>query len=159
MSFLEDALKKNGTFAQVKPTTTLNPDNITGHFTWKEALFLPTWNRLAEASDGLNDEVKANLVKVFTVLESIRAMFGDKPISIHCAYRPSAYNIAIGGASRSAHTEGKAIDFSIAGISCDDVRIKLVSELDKLLIRMEHLDKSTWIHIDTRQSQPRYFIP
>jgi len=157
MSFLEDALKNNNPFsAQLVSTIS---DRITKNFTWKEALFLPTWNRFAEANDGLNDEVKTNLVKVFSVLEDIRTMFGDKPTFIHCAYRPSAYNTLICGAAHSAHIDGKAIDFSIAGILCDDVRAKLIPELDRLSIRMERLDKSTWIHIDIRQSQPRYFIP
>ena len=131
---------------------------ITAHFSWKEALYLPSWSRMADASDGLNQEVEDNLKKVFAVLEEIRATY-DKSIIVHCAYRPSAYNVQIGGALRSAHTEGKAIDFHVDGVDCDTVRAKLEPQLDKLGIRMEKLNHSMWVHIDIRQSQPRYFIP
>jgi len=174
MSVFEDALKKSKIFTTpdkkevpvildpvIPIVSTLSKDMITPHFSWKEALFLPTWNRMANTSDGLNDQVKANLTKVFSVLEEIRTLWGNKPITISCAYRPKAYNAlpSIGGAPKSAHIDGMAIDFYISGVKCDEVRKTLIPLLDTFKIRMEHKDGSNWVHIDIRQSTPRYFIP
>lgn len=161
MSLLEEEIKKSGVFknkeTKVQPTA-ISKDNITVNFSWKEALFLPSWNRIANPSDGLTEEIKGNLIKVFLVLEDIRLLY-NKPITIHCAYRPLAYNIQIGGATHSAHIEGKAIDFSISNVTCNNVRTKLMPMLDKLNIRMENLPNSNWVHIDIRNTSPRYFKP
>jgi len=170
MTRLGDALIKAGIFVKpqediVKPQEDvvieqeIDNTHITAHFTWKEALFLPTWNRVANENDGLSQEIKTNLIDIFGILEKIRSLLGNRPISVHCAYRPSKYNSVIGGATRSAHVQGKAVDFSIAGISCDEVRAILVPRLDELMIRMEKLNGSNWIHIDTNKTRPRYFIP
>jgi len=132
------------------------------HFTWKEALWLPQWNRSANEEDGLNDEILGNLEATFRALESLRAFFG-KPIKVHVAYRPDAYNRLVKGAKNSAHTKGMAVDFSIPGLSCDDVREKIIQNklLEALGLRMENLSGSNWIHVDTREPGPggRFFKP
>lgn len=133
--------------------------NITPHFTWREALYLPQWNREAGADDGLTDKVKQELIKVFDRLERIRGFLGSKPVIIHCAFRPVEYNKLIGGAPASAHIEGKAVDFHIQGLDCDVVRDFLKLNLDLLGIRLEDNPGSNWVHIDTRDSNNRYFKP
>ena len=55
-------------------------------------------------------------------LQQIRDHFG-KPVLISSAYRTPAYNISIGGSSRSQHCLGTAADIHIAGI--DPIRIAL----------------------------------
>ena len=128
------------------------------YFTLREALYLPTWHREADEKDGLNDEVLRNLNGIFSTLDEIRGIFGSS-ITIHCAYRPPAYNKEIGGAPKSAHIEGKAVDFSVKGYDCNHVREVLHPILDAMKIRMEDLPDSPWVHIDSRQSAPRYFKP
>jgi uncharacterized protein YcbK (DUF882 family) len=130
------------------------------HFTVKEALWLPSWNRAATAADGLTLAVEAQLDSLFHVMDTIREMLGS-PISVHCAYRPLAYNKLVGGVPASAHLFGQACDFSVKGMTCDEVRAKLLPYLDFLQIRMENLPGSCWVHIDTRAPGVggRYFTP
>mgnify|MGYP001180922480 CR=1 FL=1 len=52
-------------------------------------------------------------------LEQLRKKLGDRPITIHSAYRPPAYNRSVGGVSNSAHIDGLAADISAAGTSTD----------------------------------------
>lgn len=139
-----------------------NPtDKVAKYFTVKEALFLPTWNRLANEEDGLNDKVKVSLIKTFAILDKVRELF-NKPVIVHVAYRPAPYNALVKGAKRSAHIFGLAVDFHVAGISCDEARRILASKLEEFKIRMEDLPGSSWVHIDTRvvyRGCPRLFKP
>lgn len=138
-----------------------NPSaKISQNFVVKEALWLPQWSRLANTTDGFNIMVQDNLVDTFKVLDKIRILFG-KPVSVHCAYRPQAYNILVGGAPRSAHILGKAIDFSIQGVNCDAVRANLLPKLKAFGLRMENNPGSNWVHIDTMPTDEkfRYFKP
>lgn len=135
---------------------------ISRYFTVKEAIYLPTWARIANETE-LTDIVKANLITIFTKLDEIREVFGA-PINIHCALRPPAYNKQINGAVNSSHISGKAIDFHIEGYNCDEARAKILSLglLATLKLRMEDLPGSSWIHIDTRnpsEEARRFFKP
>lgn len=135
---------------------------ITPHFSVKDALYLPTWSRLANESDGLNDEIKENIIALFNKMETVREYFGNNPINVHVTYRPPAYNKLIGGAANSNHMQGLAMDFDIAGISCDDVRTKIVDNklLDLWDMRCENKPGSNWIHLDNGPViYSRFFIP
>lgn len=138
---------------------------ISKYFTVKEAIYLPTWKRLANKEDGLNDTIKENSLRLFKQMDVVREHFG-KPIRAHVAYRPVEYNKAIGGAQHSAHSEGMAFDFDIIGMSCDDVRKELTKDNNKLLeewkMRCEDMPGSTWVHLDIRELAPeghRFFKP
>lgn len=138
-------------------------DHITQHFTWKEALWLPSWNRAATEEDGLNDEIKNNLKKLFEAMEKVREYF-TKPVNVHVTYRPVEYNKAIGGALHSAHSEGLACDFDIIGMSCDDVRKEIVDKnlLETWNMRCEDKPGSNWVHLDLRTPPSgghRFFKP
>ena len=135
-------------------------DKITPHFTWKDALWLPSDNRMADISDGLDVTIMEQLKKTFQVMEKIRTVLGDRAITVHCALRPAAYNQKIGGAKNSAHLYGMAVDFHVSDLSCDEVRAKLLVVLDTYKLRMENLFGSTWVHIDTKPTTgPRFFKP
>ena len=73
------------------------------------------------ACNDRSDEFKVATELVET-LQQIRDHF-DKPVLISSAYRTPAYNISIGGSSRSQHCLGTAADIHIAGI--DPIRIAL----------------------------------
>ena len=133
---------------------------ISRHFTLTEALYLPQWNREATVSDGLTPEILESLTDLFSRLDTIRDHFAS-PITVHCAFRPLAYNTLVKGAKKSAHLRGMACDFSVKGISCDDVRKEILAlgYLDLLDLRMEDLPGSNWVHIDTAPPGPsgRFF--
>jgi len=134
---------------------------ISKYFTYKEALYLPKWGREANEEDGLTAIHRANLVVLFSKMDKIREFF-DKPIIVHVAYRPEKYNTLIGGSKRSAHMEGKAVDFHIIGVSCDEARKKIIEAnlLEDLDLRMEDIDGANWIHIDTAPVKyKRFFKP
>lgn len=126
------------------------------NFEWHEALWLPTW----QVAVFPTNDVKRNIEDFAQIMEQIRGIFGQ-PITVHSWYRPPIYNREIGGAGRSAHMEGIAVDFSVYGFSCDYVRSHLLPHLDGLNIRMEKKPGSDWVHVDSRDPGPsgRYFVP
>lgn len=140
---------------------------ISKHFTWKEALWLRQWGRAAGVGDGLTFDVMHNLMGIFFAMDEVRDYF-NSPIIVHDAYRPKEYNEERGGSKNSAHMcleEGvAAVDFHVAGFSCDDVRKKIIDNgmLELWMLRMEDRPGSDWIHLDSRPVKPggaRYFLP
>ncbi len=73
------------------------------------------------ACNDKSDEFKVATELVET-LQQVRDHFG-KPVIINSAYRTPAYNISIGGSSRSQHCLGTAADIHINGV--DPIRIAL----------------------------------
>jgi len=72
------------------------------------------------------------------------------------------YNALVKGAPSSMHKKGLAVDFSVVGMSCDDVRVLLSMKLKELGIRMERNPGSNWVHVDLRpvvNDADRYFHP
>jgi uncharacterized protein YcbK (DUF882 family) len=145
----------------------MNPsDKIAKRFTYKDALWLPQWNRMANEADGLNEEVLSNLKTLFGKMDGVREFFG-LPIIVHVTYRPEAYNQLVKGAKNSTHKYGMACDFHVAGIDCDAARSKILDakKLEEWNMRMEDLsDKESrnWIHLDIKELPPggnRYFKP
>jgi zinc D-Ala-D-Ala carboxypeptidase len=140
-----------------------NPtDKVSNHFSVHECLWLPTWNRMANESDGLDDNVKTNLITLCSKLDQLRDVL-NKSINVHVTLRPEAYNQLIGGAPNSAHKYGKACDFDVEGMNCDDVRQYILDNkvLEILNLRMEQKPGSNWVHLgnDWQPGHNRYFIP
>lgn len=145
---------------------------ISKYFTIEDAIYLREWKRLANAEDGLNDTVKKNLIEIFKKLDTVREHL-NKPCFVKSAYRPSAYNIAIGGAARSAHmadAEFGAVDFwcdadgdgDKDGDDCDLIKASLMPHLEKWGLRMEDNGKGArWVHVDNKPVGPagRFFKP
>lgn len=61
-----------------------------------------------------------NIAQTAHVVDELRDRLG-KPIAITNAYRSPAYNVCIGGASASQHTQFRALDFRVSGMSQLDV--------------------------------------
>lgn len=125
------------------------------HFTWREALYLPSWNCCHIPSI---DE-QNNIIKMAATMDKVRR-FLNKPISVHCWIRPilnnpnsphhgEDYNKFKGGATSSAHKTGNAVDWD-CGEDCDVTRAKLLSKLAEYRLRMENKQHSDWVHLDTR---------
>jgi zinc D-Ala-D-Ala carboxypeptidase len=56
--------------------------------------------------------VQAALRETARQMETVRRLLGDRPIVISSGYRCPALNRAVGGAARSAHLSGFAVDFN-----------------------------------------------
>lgn len=140
--------------------------NITTHFTVNDCLYLPKWTRLANEADGLTEDVKHNLINLCAKMEAVRVFLKNKPINVHCMFRPALYNKLVNGSKSSQHLYGNAIDFDVGGAvneMCDHTRLLLEPKLEEFEIRMEDTSdkpQRNWVHIDVGPViHNRYFKP
>ena len=116
-----------------------------------------SWDELA-CKDGteyphmFRDDV-TRLPNLMESFETLRAYLGDKPLVILSAYRTPQYNKKIGGAARSQHTEGRALDIRTPkGMKPRDLFNILVNLSNRTPIRGVGLYR--WgCHIDVRPQQ------
>lgn len=90
-----------------------------GTFTWAQATHRAT--RIPQTVEHVN-----NMIKVATQLEKARQQIG-KPFRITSWYRPEPFNSRAGGARRSQHLSGGAVDIVVAGYMGKDLAAKLIS--------------------------------
>ena len=84
------------------------------------------------------------------VLGAVRDRF-DAPVTITSGCRCPEHNKRIGGASSSKHTEGRAADFRVQGVTSNEV----YDFLDWMYPDQYGIGLySTWVHIDTRSGKP-----
>lgn len=85
------------------------------------------------------------------VLETVRAQFGGRPVTINSGYRCPTHNAAVGGVEDSQHVEGKAADFTVA----DVMPSKVYAYLDP--VHEGGLGKyDTFVHVDVRGTRARW---
>lgn len=132
---------------------------ISLYFTVSQCLFLPTWHRIANEHDGLNNNIKYNISKICHKLDVIQTLL-NSPVKIHSFYRPPDYSPLVGGFIDDVHTTGEACDFSVPGMTMDHIKEVLVPLLEGLEMRMEY-GTNTHIHMDIHPPGPRgrYFRP
>ena len=112
-------------------------------FIWAQALWHPKW----EVHVVPSLEKRKNIELVAEKLDQIQKYF-KRPIIITSWLRAQVYNELIGGATKSQHTLGCAVDFYIDGLSCDEVRTALQPKLEEMKIRCEDKKNASWVHID-----------
>jgi len=117
-----------------------------------EYAFLPTGKpcehfkvKEFRCKDG-SDEIKYSPETV-AFLENIRDKFG-KSVTINSAYRTSAYNKKIGGASKSQHVVGTACDIVISGVT----PLAVAQYAEGLGVNGVGLYK-TFTHVDSRSGR------
>lgn len=98
--------------------------------------------------------------ELIEVLEQIRTHFG-KPVKINSAYRTPAYNISIGGSSKSQHCLGLAADIRIVGI--DPIQIALYASSLPFYAKQGGIGyysrvglKDGFVHVDVRSWKSRW---
>lgn len=116
------------------------------YFKWKEALWLPTFQAFAAIP---NEQVKLNIIKQAAQLDKVRDYF-NRPLIIHCWYRPEIYNSFVMGAKASAHLEGLATDFHVEGRKCEEVKAALQTEGNKVYEGRGEINTRDWVHLDLR---------
>lgn len=98
--------------------------------------------------------------ELIEVLEQIRTHFG-KPVKINSAYRTPAYNISIGGSSKSQHCLGLAADIRITGV--DPIQIALYASSLPFYAKQGGIGyysrvglKDGFVHVDVRSWKSRW---
>jgi hypothetical protein len=142
-----------GTYYSNDPIYPQNPilAGKRGNFTWAEALHVDRATGFYRKPANAN--VVHGILRVAKVMEEIRHLYGDKPITINSWYRDPATNAAVGGASQSRHLSGDAVDFVVPGVSCFDVYARLDPWWGN---RGGLASSSVFTHIDTRGYRARW---
>lgn len=83
-----------------------------GHFTWSEAT--KNGSRIPT-----NKATVDNIMKAAKMMERVRSFFGDRPVVVTSWYRDPVTNARVGGATRSRHLSGLAVDFYVPGLDLE----------------------------------------
>ena len=119
---------------------------ISDHFSWAEA----TITLQRDPKTGLllpntpDPQASGALVHTFQQMERVRALLGDRAITVHSAYRSPLVNAAVGGAKTSQHMKGEAVDFHVRGLAFVAVATRIAASplpYDQLI------EEGSWIHI------------
>lgn len=126
--------------------------NLTPHFTLAEMTVSQTAARKGLSNEP-SERALENLIKTAYVMEDIRALLGNKPISVSSGYRSHAVNKAVGGSNTSAHVDGLACDFICPAFGSPLAICKIIARSG---IKFDQLiEEGTWVHIsiDPRMRQ------
>lgn len=84
------------------------------------------------------------------IFEPIRANF-RQPIRISSGYRSQALNAAIGGAMKSQHSSGEALDIDMEGTALSNkeifIFIKDKLNFDQLIWEFGNKNEPDWVHV------------
>lgn len=117
-----------------------------GHFSWAEATKYGT--RVPK-----DERVVENIVKTAGTMEEIRKYLGGRAITITSWYRDPETNRKVGGAEKSMHMQGLAVDFSVSGLEPREVYKKM----DEYWGSKGGLGKyNSWTHVDGRGKPARW---
>jgi len=128
----------------------LPPGYLTEHFTLAEMIYSDTAKALGVKNYPNSTETE-NLTRLCGVLEQIRTLCGDNPVTVSSGYRCPEVNAAVGGVSNSAHLYGLAADITIPEYGsptqiCDLVKPHLAElAIDQLID--ESGGGARWVHV------------
>lgn len=122
------------------------PIHKNGNFTWAEATKNGT--RIP-----VNQNIVENILAIADVMDEVRELFGNRPITVTSWYRDPVTNRRVGGSSRSRHMVGDAVDFVIQGIRPSEVQRRLDPWWGS---RGGLASASSFTHIDKRGYRARW---
>jgi hypothetical protein len=136
---------------------------LSPHFTLEELTASQVATR-AGFSNIPSPSVIEALRSTAAAMENVRRILGGKVISVSSGFRSPRLNHLIGGAPRSAHILGQAVDFNCFGYGDPAAVCRAIS--DASLIFDQVIEEGTWVHISfapaarrqclTRLSNGRY---
>lgn len=95
------------------------------------------------------------ILRTALFMEKVRAFLGGKPITVNSGYRCPVWNKHVGGEPNSFHMRGMACDFTVAGMTPDEVQAKL--EAPGSPVANGGLGKyETFTHADRRGTRARW---
>lgn len=88
------------------------------------------------------------LTSLAEVMEDVRVLLGNKPITINSGFRCASVNSAVGGVSDSAHLYGLACDFVCPSFGSPlDICRALEAHLETLGIDQLIHEMDAWVHL------------
>ena len=125
---------------------------LTQHFTLAELTASTTAQRLG-IDNTPAPELLPRLVRTAEMLERIRATLGV-PVTVTSGYRNRAVNTAVGGATTSDHTQGRAADIVAPRYGTPTQIARALAPLIETLgigqIILEGVKGKQWLHVSTR---------
>lgn len=88
------------------------------------------------------------LVNTASNMERVRAAVGNVPVTVSSGFRSLAVNARVGGAATSAHIDGDAVDFTVAGMTNAQIIQAVLGcgvPFDQLI--NENKGAQHWVHI------------
>jgi zinc D-Ala-D-Ala carboxypeptidase len=121
---------------------------LSKHFSELEFTRSATAQRLGIQNDFPSNEVKENAIRLCVqFLEPLRENI-NHVFKVTSGYRGVALNKAIGGSKVSAHCDGRAVDFTIDGLSVKLAFNLILDYLENLKLDWDQLIfEGTWIHL------------
>ena len=116
---------------------------LTANFTLEEFTFSQTATRKG-IDNAPPAEVVPHLTMVAAGMELVRALCGNRPIRVSSGYRCPALNRAVGGSETSAHVDGWACDFTVAGLTPKEV-VRMIA--GSKLNYDQVIEEGAWVHI------------
>jgi hypothetical protein len=122
--------------------------SLSKHFTLDEFIHSDT-ARLRAIDNMPSPEMREEIRLTAEFMEEVRTILGDNPITVTSGYRCPALNKAVGGAERSNHLSGRAVDFICPAFGPPSyVARKIVaSSLPYDEVILESFGVSSWVHI------------
>ena len=118
--------------------------NLSPNFTLEEATFSETAVRMGIDNNPSPEQLE-NMKKTAEGMEKVRALL-NKPIRVSSWLRLPAVNQAIGGAAKSSHMDGWAVDFTCPGFGDPYTVAKALKESDIQVDQVIH-EFGRWVHI------------
>ena len=127
---------------------------LTAHFTLAEFTRSESAKRHGVSNEPTPEHLENIRVLCERILEPIRAKYG--PIVISSGYRSKTLNHYIGGALKSQHLEGKAVDIDMDGMGSVTNKeifeyIKYNLEFDQLINEFDY----AWVHVSYNAGKNR----
>jgi zinc D-Ala-D-Ala carboxypeptidase len=129
-------------------------DNISKHISYKEACFSATATRMG--IDNTPDATQLQKMKELAenLFEPLRLGLGGKPLFLSSFFRSKELNVKIGGAPKSDHMDGQAMDIDNDGVPTGATNkeifnfIKNNLQFDKLINEFPDANGNpSWVHV------------
>jgi hypothetical protein len=135
---------------------------LSEHLSLREMLRSSTGTRLGLQNTPEPHHLDA-MKRLAAQVEKVRALLGNRPLSVNSGYRSRALNTAIKGSKRSQHCRGEAIDFEVNGVdnlaACKAIA---ASDIGFDQIIMEYYTpgdpQSGWVHFSYCQTNRRQVL-
>lgn len=119
--------------------------NLSPHFTMEEFTRSQSATRAGLTNQPTSPIVIANLRRTAIVLEQVRTLLGDRAIFVDSGYRSPKVNGLVGGTGKSAHCDGRAVDFICPEFGTPKQICAAI--LQAGLVFDQLIYEGTWVHI------------